>query len=842
MQVKSIFVLAILCSAAFAAAPSTVDTCMYDKVSRMTEEGQKLAFFLTRTAIVTSYSTHTETSYSTETRTQYISSFVNSEEWVSTHGGWSNVCNRIAQKCHNKRGKTVCRKWKRSCKSHNAGFKWTVKKHIVVNNIPKLSGGMTIVNGSGKKTGVKIVKVGGHKIVKVGGKKTRRCVAFAPTPRKRVCIRRNKSRKCVKFATFHRINRCLSWKRVVKTYTARAGFRFNKRAYLRVIRQKRLTIKNKVQYRKWRRNYRRQVKVYIRRHKNIRIRKGFFKLEKKFRVCRKKMAQLAHTRKWIVKMDALNIKRRQRLALRLKKYRAIKDVRVRKLKLRKFKIYRRKSRLAFKRKVSLKLAKGCGCKTTYVKFNKSRKSVRRIHVRASRGRRLRRRRGGKRIFRGRRRGLKVRYSIRRPIRKVTIKVSRPEIKRCFVYRKRGPARKVVRKICAKRFRKWSIKAKSFRCISRGHKYVIRRCKAKKITKKGKVVCARRVKVYGVRFCKKRAFRNRRVRCIKRAVSYPKARCVKSTKRGAKRFCLRFKFHRPAVFCARYKKFFGKRRCIRRKTFAGIRYFKIRCAKTGKIIKVRKGKKCGCKKYKVSIRRKFRLRVKSLKFKCLKCAAWTRAHQRRIRFNRRVSLKLRVRGGRRGKRSLRFRLRGKRSFRLRGKRSFRLRVRAPRRACVRVSRVVRKPSVSVRRSACRRGRRLQKVTKNVAKRLAQVKAWYRNQKIHQRNYVKGHMWYNKSSTEIYKEDAAHWRILFSRKRLSKASLLNNLRRHKIALKNLRAHYLKHETWRWNHVKEEHALRLRWARYEITDAAFTAAYRKLWIKRHNFLFKYYRSHHA
>lgn len=91
MRVTSIFVLAILCSAAFAAAPTNVDICMYEKVSRMTEEGQKLAFFLTRTAIVTSVSTHTEVSYSTHTTTQYISSFVNSEDWVSTHGGWNTV-------------------------------------------------------------------------------------------------------------------------------------------------------------------------------------------------------------------------------------------------------------------------------------------------------------------------------------------------------------------------------------------------------------------------------------------------------------------------------------------------------------------------------------------------------------------------------------------------------------------------------------------------------------------------------------------------------------------------------------------------------------------------------
>lgn len=899
MRVTSIFVLAILCSAALAAAPTNVDMCMYDKVSRMTEEGQKLAFFLTRTAIVTSVSTHTEVSYSTHTTTQYISSFVNSEEWVSTHGGWNTVCNSVSQKCHNKRGKTVCRKWKRSCKSHGCGFKWTVGRHIVVNNISvKPSGPIRIVDSK--------------PIKRTSGKKIRRCNAFAANPRKRVCIRRNKSKKCVKFTTFYRINKCLSWKRVVKNYTRRAGTRFSKRAYLRVIRQRRATFANKVHFRKWRRDFRRKVRAYGRRHRNFRIRKSFFRNEKKYRICRRKMAKLAKSRKWIVKMDAYNVKRRQRIALRLRKYRAIKDVRVRKLKMRKFKIYRKKSKRAFKRSMSLKLAKGCGCKKIYLRFNKSRKSLRRIKVKGGKrrgGRFTLRVRGGKRIaikrrvsvrarvsckgrkLRGCQRGnphRRIKYKVlRRPIltrpappttyyrlKKVTVFVATPaEVKSVFIYSKRGPARKIVRKVCAKRFRKWSAKAKKFRCISRGGKYVIRRCKTFKITKKGKIACAKRVKVYGIRICKKRAFRNRRIRCVKRVVSYPKARCIKRTKRGTKRFCLKYRFYRPTVFCARYKKFSGKRRCVSRKTFAGKKFFKIRCAKTKRIIKVRKGKKCGCKKYKVSIRRKYRLKAKSLKFKCMKCAAWKRAQKRRMRFNKRVSLK--IRGGRRGKKSLKIRVRGgrrgKKSLKIRvrgGRRSksiLKLRVKAPRRACVRVSKVavIRKPSVSVRVS-CKRGRKLQAikkpkinvslrvriakkstkkviVVKNVQKRLAEVKAWYKDQMVHQQNYINSHKREVNFQIEVRNEEKTHWKILLSKKRMTQSTYLihvNNLKRH---IEHLRLHYKKHETWRLKFIEEEYALRLKWANYQISDEFFTAEYRKIWIKRHEFYQTYYETNH-
>ena len=338
--------------------------------------------------------------------------------------------------------------------------------------------------------------------------------------------------------------------------------------------------------------------------------------------------------------------------------------------------------------------------------------------------------------------------------------------------------------------------------------------------------------------------------MKRAVSYPKARCVKRTKRGTKRFCLKYRFYRPAVFCARYKKFSGKRRCIRRRTFAGRKFFRIRCAKTGKIIKVRKGKKCGCKKYKVSIKRKYRLKVKSLKFKCMKCAAWRRSQLRRKRFNKRVSLKIRVRGGRKGKKSLKIRVRGgrkgKKSLKLRvrggrrGRGSLKLRVRGPRRACVRVSKVsvVRKPCVRV---SVRRGRKLQRASKNVAKRLAEVEAWYKGQMAYLQNVINGHKREVNFRIEVRKEEKTHWKILLSRKRMTKASYLIHVQNGRKHIQNLRAYYKKHEEWRLNFIKEEHALRLRWARYEITDEFFTAEHRKLWIKRHEFYQKYYETNH-
>lgn len=68
MKVTAIFALAILCSTAVAAVENNIDECMYDKVSRMTDEGQKLAFFLTRTAIVSSTPSKTETTSLRETK------------------------------------------------------------------------------------------------------------------------------------------------------------------------------------------------------------------------------------------------------------------------------------------------------------------------------------------------------------------------------------------------------------------------------------------------------------------------------------------------------------------------------------------------------------------------------------------------------------------------------------------------------------------------------------------------------------------------------------------------------------------------------------------------------
>ena len=883
----SIFLLAILCSAAMAAAPSKVDMCMYDQVSRMTEGGQKLAFFLTRTSIVSSVSEQTEVSYSTHATTEYINSFVNSEEWVSTHGGWNTVCEKISQKCHNKRGKTVCRKWKSSCKSHSCGFKWTVGKHIVVNDTPiKISGPVTVKHPIRYSGGMTIVtapvKLSGN------GKKLRKCVALAANPSKRVCIKRNKSKKCLKSTVFYRINKCLSWKKVVKNYTAAAGTRFNKKAYLRVIRQKRASFASKVHFRKWRRDYRRKVRAYARKFKSIRIRKSFFRNEKKYRVCRRKMAQLAKTRKWVVKMDAANIKRRQRIALRLRKYRAIKDVRVRRLKMRKFKVYRKKSKRAFKRSMSRKLAKGCGCEKIYLKFNKSRKSLRRIRVTGGKrrgGRFTLRVRGGKKFATKRRvsvrarvsckgrmlrrRGCKkVRIQIRRPLlrpaaptfsvrlqkKTVSVLATRAEVKRAFVYRKRSPARKVVRKVCAKRFRKWSAKAKRFRCISRSRKYAIRRCKTFKVSKRGKVVCSKRVKVFGVRICKKRAFRNRKLRCVKRVVSYPKARCVKRTKKGTKRFCLKYRFYRPAVFCARYKKFSGKRRCVSRKSFAGVKYFKVRCAKTKRIIKVAKGKKCGCKKYKISIRRKYRSKAKSLKFKCMKCAAWKRAQKRRFRFNRRISLKIKVRGGKKVRRSLKIKVRGGKKVR----RSLKIRVSTPRRACVRVSKVsvIRKPCVRV---SVKRGRKLQALKKpkiNVSLKVrlankssnkvfntrnAELRTWYQAQmdqyKSTKLSYERDHSF----RLARFAEEKKHWSILVSQKRMTKAYYLIHTRN---AYKGVQHEFERHQKylrWTLKFIQKESALRRRWVHAQISDAVFTTENQKLWIKRHQFYQNYHAANH-
>ena len=75
MRVTAIFALAILCITASAVAVRNLNECMYDKVSRMTEQGQKLAFFLTRTAIVSSEASQTTATSVRETTSERISSF-----------------------------------------------------------------------------------------------------------------------------------------------------------------------------------------------------------------------------------------------------------------------------------------------------------------------------------------------------------------------------------------------------------------------------------------------------------------------------------------------------------------------------------------------------------------------------------------------------------------------------------------------------------------------------------------------------------------------------------------------------------------------------------------------
>jgi hypothetical protein len=700
MRVSAIIALTILCSAVLAAAPSKVDICMYDKVSRMSDEGQKLAFFLTRTAIKTEVTSSTEVTYSTHVHTQYhtkyISSFVNSEEWVESHGGWTTVCSQIAQKCENKRGKTVCKKWKKSCDAHSSGFNWTVGPNVVVNGSGNGSssttgngnGSSSTTTGNGSsststtgngKTGTSTTTTGTGSGKPTKGKK---CTLYAAAPRKRVCVQRNKSNKCTKRVTFYRSNKCTQWKKVLRSYIKPNRYSFKRSTYLRILRGN----KDK----KWRRAFRRAVRRMARKYKLIRVRRVFFKAEKKYRICRKKMAALAKTSKWIVKMTKLNDKRRVKLAAKLNKINAIKDVKIRDAKLAKFKIYRKKSKKNFKRKVSLKLAKGCGCEKKFLKFNKYRKSLRlSLKVKKAKGRKLQcaRAAASKKITVVRRPVKKVKVvkakvakaklslKIKAPKTKIVIKKGLPKKNKIVIKKGLPKKNKIVIKInkpvkaakivvdyalvskcfrfvmghpyikqnkkCVKSIRTWAATNKKFRCVTRERHFTARRCLTFKQTKKGKVVCTKRVKIYGTRVCIKRGMKNGRVRCLGKKTVFPKARCVKSVKVGKKSFCVQNKFYRPITFCAKYKKFSGKRRCVAKKTFAGKKFFKVRCAKTKKIIKVAKGKKCGCNKFKVVLRKKFRVNAKKFKMRCQVCAEHKKRRQLRLKFNKKMALKFRA---------------------------------------------------------------------------------------------------------------------------------------------------------------------------------------------------------
>jgi hypothetical protein len=190
MRFTSIFAIALICSSVF--AMSKVDMCMYDKVTAMSSEGQKLAFKLTKTTVNTQFShstsvTYGATEYSTHAtwetvdHNEYIIGGGNgtgeqintSDSWVISHGGWNKVCKGMMTKCHNKQGLQFCRTWATSCHKHNFTWSWSVGTGVIV-----------VV----KPVGDKFRKAPYN--VKIGlGPLKKKCTAYEKNPVKKVCVK-----------------------------------------------------------------------------------------------------------------------------------------------------------------------------------------------------------------------------------------------------------------------------------------------------------------------------------------------------------------------------------------------------------------------------------------------------------------------------------------------------------------------------------------------------------------------------------------------------------------------------------------------------------------------------
>jgi hypothetical protein len=139
MRVNTIFVIALLCSAAL--ANNKADTCMYDQVSHMSAEGQKLAFKLTRTQITTTYTSSSEVVHeapviSTETTFEnhhsvhvgeytYTTYTSTDEKWIATHGGWSKTCGVWKKRCAAQKKNKNCQSWRGRCSTHGYTWAWT---------------------------------------------------------------------------------------------------------------------------------------------------------------------------------------------------------------------------------------------------------------------------------------------------------------------------------------------------------------------------------------------------------------------------------------------------------------------------------------------------------------------------------------------------------------------------------------------------------------------------------------------------------------------------------------------------------------------------------------------
>ena len=91
MKRISIIVIALLCSSALAFSP--VDTCMFTQVSRMSNEGQKLAFKITRTEVNAKLSEKVEVvEEAPVVKTISADEVINMQaDHESTHGVWETT-------------------------------------------------------------------------------------------------------------------------------------------------------------------------------------------------------------------------------------------------------------------------------------------------------------------------------------------------------------------------------------------------------------------------------------------------------------------------------------------------------------------------------------------------------------------------------------------------------------------------------------------------------------------------------------------------------------------------------------------------------------------------------
>lgn len=142
MKNLPLFVILLICSSALAMSP--VDTCMFTQVSRMSTEGQKLAFRLTRTEVSAKVSESVQV-----VELAPVVKTVNAADITSIHAhddsehgvwnttpitkDWRKLCKAWGRRCSAKRGLKICRRWHGLCQANGHPFAW---RDIVVPDLP----------------------------------------------------------------------------------------------------------------------------------------------------------------------------------------------------------------------------------------------------------------------------------------------------------------------------------------------------------------------------------------------------------------------------------------------------------------------------------------------------------------------------------------------------------------------------------------------------------------------------------------------------------------------------------------------------------------------------------